>query len=186
MSTVGPYHNRQETYSYFSLAFCLGPKPMIGHYHETLSEALQGIELKFSGLDIEFKSNNIFFSHEHKSVSSTDIVLLKLLLMSYLFAILSDDVAKTQYCETALTEVDYKAFVYAVKNQYWYQMYIDNLPIWGKSRYRQSVENTESIYRQSKISKIKLNFRPWIFQESWANPRRTTELSPITYGRTRS
>lgn len=25
-----------------------------------------------------------------------------------------------------------KAFTYAVKNQYWYQMYIDGLPIWGE------------------------------------------------------
>jgi transmembrane 9 superfamily protein 3 len=41
-NTVGPYHNRQETYSYFSLPFCAGPKESIGHYHETLGEALQG------------------------------------------------------------------------------------------------------------------------------------------------
>lgn len=55
MSTVGPYDNRQETYSYYSLPFCIGPKESISHYHETLSEALQGIELKMSGLNIEFK-----------------------------------------------------------------------------------------------------------------------------------
>jgi len=55
MNTVGPYHNRQETYSYFSLPFCAGPKKGISHYHETLAEALQGVELEFSGLDIEFK-----------------------------------------------------------------------------------------------------------------------------------
>lgn len=57
MSTIGPYHNRQETYAYDSLPFCKGQKEAIDHYHETLSEALQGIELKFSGLDIEFKGN---------------------------------------------------------------------------------------------------------------------------------
>lgn len=56
MNTVGPYHNRQETYSYFSLPFCVGPKEKISHYHETLGEALQGVELEFSGLDIDFKS----------------------------------------------------------------------------------------------------------------------------------
>ena len=56
MNTVGPYHNRQETYSYFSLPFCAGPKESIGHYHETLGEALQGTELEFSGLDIDYKS----------------------------------------------------------------------------------------------------------------------------------
>ncbi|XP_012286079.1 transmembrane 9 superfamily member 3 [Orussus abietinus] len=97
MSTVGPYHNRQETYSYYSLPFCVGAREMISHYHETLSEALQGIELKFSGLDIEFKV----------------------------------DISKTEYCEIVLNEESQKAFVYAVKNQYWYQMYIDDLPIWG-------------------------------------------------------
>ena len=85
MNTVGPYHNRQETYAYFSLPFCqgkrnlllcdlivllifvqciqsnsnvwisVGPKQTISHYHETLGEALQGTELEFSGLEIEFK-----------------------------------------------------------------------------------------------------------------------------------
>ena len=55
MNTVGPYHNRQETYSYFSLPFCGGPKKSISHYHETLGEALQGVELEFSGLDIDYR-----------------------------------------------------------------------------------------------------------------------------------
>nr|XP_022316407.1 uncharacterized protein LOC111120053 [Crassostrea virginica] len=97
MNTVGPYHNRQETYSYFSLPFCAGPKESIGHYHETLGEALQGTELEFSGLDIDFKG----------------------------------EVKKTEYCTVELNEEKYQAFVYAVKNHYWYQMYIDDLPIWG-------------------------------------------------------
>uniref|UniRef100_A0A5K3FS53 Transmembrane 9 superfamily member n=1 Tax=Mesocestoides corti TaxID=53468 RepID=A0A5K3FS53_MESCO len=55
MNTAGPYHNMQETYAYFSLPFCKGPVENFEHYHETLAEALQGIELEFSGLDIRFK-----------------------------------------------------------------------------------------------------------------------------------
>ena len=55
MNTVGPYHNRQETYKYFSLPFCSGPKAQIEHHHETLGEDLQGIELEFSGLNINFR-----------------------------------------------------------------------------------------------------------------------------------
>ena len=39
---------------------------------------------------------------------------------------------KTEYCTDKLTEEKYQAFVYAVKNHYWYQMYIDDLPIWGR------------------------------------------------------
>lgn len=97
MNTVGPYHNRQETYSYFSLPFCEGPKKDISHYHETLSEALQGVELVFSGLDIDYKA----------------------------------DCPRTEYCSITLNDDSYQAFLYAIRNHYWYQMYIDDLPIWG-------------------------------------------------------
>lgn len=68
MSTVGPYHNRQETYSYYSLPFCTGTKNVINHYHETLAEALQGIELKFSGLDIEFKGMHLWLVYIYISM----------------------------------------------------------------------------------------------------------------------
>ncbi|VDN03011.1 unnamed protein product [Thelazia callipaeda] len=97
MNTVGPYSNRQETYTYFSLPFCRGPKQSIGHYHETLGEALLGVELDYSGLDIKFKEN----------------------------------VEKKIFCKKTLSEEDYKQFVYAVQNNYWYQMYLDELPMYG-------------------------------------------------------
>lgn len=57
MNTVGPYVNHQETYNYFSLPFCKGPKKDISHYHETIAEAIQGVELEFSGLDMQFKKD---------------------------------------------------------------------------------------------------------------------------------
>lgn len=60
MNTVGPYHNRQETYTYYSLPFCRGTKKEIDHYHETLGEAIQGVELDFSGIDIAFKGMHRF------------------------------------------------------------------------------------------------------------------------------
>lgn len=55
MNIVGPYHNRQETYGYFHLPFCQGPKKEISHYHETIAEAIQGVEFEFSGLEMKFK-----------------------------------------------------------------------------------------------------------------------------------
>ncbi|XP_073252380.1 transmembrane 9 superfamily member 3-like [Porites lutea] len=97
MNTVGPYHNRQETYTYYSLPFCRGTKKEIGHYHETLGEAIQGVELDFSGIDIAFKVN----------------------------------VPPVGYCTLDLDQDKHDALLYAVKNHYWYQMYIDDLPIWG-------------------------------------------------------
>lgn len=44
----------------------------------------------------------------------------------------TDDSTATEICMIDLNEEKVKAFVYAVKNDYWYQMYIDGLPIWGK------------------------------------------------------
>lgn len=54
MNTVGPYVNHQETYNYFSLPFCRGSKQDISHYHENIAEAIQGVELEISGIDIQF------------------------------------------------------------------------------------------------------------------------------------
>jgi len=45
---------------------------------------------------------------------------------------LSAPVARTEFCMVHLDETKLKSFLYAVKNHYWYQMYIDDLPIWGK------------------------------------------------------
>lgn len=39
---------------------------------------------------------------------------------------------QTTYCEIELDKAKRDAFVYAIKNHYWYQMYIDDLPIWGE------------------------------------------------------
>lgn len=38
----------------------------------------------------------------------------------------------TKYCDIELNKAKYETFVYAVKNHYWYQMYMDDLPIWGE------------------------------------------------------
>jgi hypothetical protein len=70
MNTVGPYHNRQETYSYFTLPFCHGPKKAVSHYHETMGEALQGTELEYSGIDIHFRGVYVHV-----------VVLLKIMMM---------------------------------------------------------------------------------------------------------
>uniref|UniRef100_A0A5K4F6B2 Transmembrane 9 superfamily member n=1 Tax=Schistosoma mansoni TaxID=6183 RepID=A0A5K4F6B2_SCHMA len=97
MNTIGPYHNRQETYGYFTLPFCRGPKISIEHTHETLGEALQGTELQYSGIDIRFKINK----------------------------------PKSTMCEVDVNSDAYIAFSKAIEQQYWYQMYLDDLPIWA-------------------------------------------------------
>uniref|UniRef100_A0A0K0F2R1 Transmembrane 9 superfamily member n=1 Tax=Strongyloides venezuelensis TaxID=75913 RepID=A0A0K0F2R1_STRVS len=97
MNNVGPYNNHQETYTYFSLPFCKGDKKKLEHYHESLSEALLGVELEFSGLDMKFRRN----------------------------------IPKTVFCKIKLSENDFLTFVYAIQHNYWYQMYLDDLPMWN-------------------------------------------------------
>lgn len=50
--------------------------------------------------------------------------------MKYCFP---ENVEKTEFCKKTLGEEEYKQFVYAVQNNYWYQMYLDELPMYGKS-----------------------------------------------------
>lgn len=117
MNTVGPYHNRQETYSYFSLPFCAGKKMGISHYHETLGEALQGVELEFSGLAIEFKAN----------------------------------IDTVKYCEVKLTKEKLQAFEFAVRNYYFYQAYIDELPIMGSVGELDESDNSAYLWTHRKF-----------------------------------
>ena len=54
VNTVGPYNNRQETYSYYQLPFCRGQE-VVEHHHETLGEVLQGMELINAGIGAQFR-----------------------------------------------------------------------------------------------------------------------------------
>ena len=36
----------------------------------------------------------------------------------------SEPTSKKEYCSVELTDAKYKAFIYAIDNHYWYQMYI--------------------------------------------------------------
>lgn len=48
------------------------------------------------------------------------------------FPFILEDVSLTQFCSVKLTPASYDAFSYAIRHRYWYQMYIDDLPVWGK------------------------------------------------------
>lgn len=51
-------------------------------------------------------------------------------LFNHFFS-LKDPIPNTPYCAVRLDEDKLKAFVYAVKNSYIYQMYIDDFPLWA-------------------------------------------------------
>jgi transmembrane 9 superfamily protein 3 len=95
-NTIGPINNHQETYEYLQLPFCLGSKKNL-HRHESLGEALLGIQLINSGMDVHFK----------------------------------EPVNKQALCSKQFLEQDIAIFKYAIENQYWFQAYVDDLPLYG-------------------------------------------------------
>jgi transmembrane 9 superfamily protein 3 len=97
-NTVGPYDNRQETYAYFQLPYCQGAKQH-EHYHETIGEALQGMELVNSGLDIRYLEpvdNQPVCTDHHLGINQLG------------------------------------RFEFAITHQYYFSMFVDDLPIGGK------------------------------------------------------
>ena len=99
VNKVGPYHNPQETYVYYSLPFC-STKPVdeLEHRWDGLGEVLEGNDLISSGLKLSFR----------KPVGQ-----------------------HTKVCSMKLDEETTAQLQYAVRNHYWYQWYLDDLPIWG-------------------------------------------------------
>jgi transmembrane 9 superfamily protein 3 len=95
-NTIGPYDNRQETYDFDSLPFCLSQKDDIEH-RETLGEALLGYDYKNTGLNIKFKTNK-----------ENEII-----------------------CNKVLNYKEIESFIFAIKNKYWFEMYMDDLPVHG-------------------------------------------------------
>ncbi len=41
------------------------------------------------------------------------------------------DSSKTEVCTLLLTDDNVKVFKHAVRRHYWYELFLDNLPIWG-------------------------------------------------------
>mmetsp|Transcript_22583 Transcript_22583/g.40038 ORF Transcript_22583/g.40038 Transcript_22583/m.40038 type:complete len:613 (-) Transcript_22583:36-1874(-) len=99
LAKSGPFHNPQETYTYYSLPFCVPS----GEFHTKkksagIGEILEGNALlQHSGMTANFKI----------------------------------DVPRTVLCSQKLSPTEAETFKYAISQHYWYQMYLDDLPIWG-------------------------------------------------------
>jgi transmembrane 9 superfamily member 3 len=97
VNTIGPYHNPQETYSYYSLPFCKPTDLETKKRPSGIGEVLEGHYLTNSGLLLHFNTN------------------------------VKNDV----FCEIHLDESIVSQFEHAIDEQYWYEMYLDDLPMWG-------------------------------------------------------
>ena len=111
VNKVGPYSNPQETYMFYSLPYCR-PRQEEESNWEGLGEALQGYELRKSPMKINFRSM-------HTKVDS------------FIKTIFLGDIDKTTLCSQNLQQEEIDKFSVAVSKQYWYQLFLDDLPIWG-------------------------------------------------------
>ena len=93
---IGPYHNPQETYQYYTLPFCPPPSNEV-HPPDGIGEVLEGNELRKSNLHVKFM----------------------------------EDQPVKEYCSLSLTNLSAEIFKEAVRQHYWYQFMIDDLPVWG-------------------------------------------------------
>jgi len=111
VNKVGPYANPQEAYEYYVLPYCA---PKTRHHPEengswnalkshTIGERLGGHSLRHSGHDLIYPSPS--------NPSETGII---------------------ETCTTKpLTSEQVKLFATAAEDQWFYQMYVDDLPVWG-------------------------------------------------------
>jgi transmembrane 9 superfamily protein 3 len=98
VNTVGPYHNPQETYAYYSLPYCKPEHGINTHKRAAgMGEILEGHELRNSGLKLHFPVN----------------------------------VDKEDVCDLVLEKEHVMEFEGAVDQQYWYELFLDDLPMWG-------------------------------------------------------
>lgn len=97
VNQVGPRNNPQETYGYYTLPYCDSKQEKHEKKFPSLGEALQGIELTKSNIEIKFRHH----------------------------------VAKRTLCSRTLDSKKVNAFANAVKHNYVYQMFLDDLPMWG-------------------------------------------------------
>ncbi|GAX29393.1 hypothetical protein FisN_16Hh167 [Fistulifera solaris] len=105
VNKVGPYANPQEAYEYYTLPYCA---PDTKHHPD------QGGKFQ----NYKFQSIGEYLGGHVLRHSGHDIVF--------------DPKEKTESCSTKpLTKEQADQFIYAVQHRWFYQMYLDDLPVWG-------------------------------------------------------
>lgn len=103
---VGPYANPQEAYEYYTLPYCA---PQTKHHPDKDGGLfnqwkLQSIGEHLSGHALRHSGHDVTFDRKDKTESCT---------------------------APALTESDASKFAHAIQHRWFYQMYLDDLPVWG-------------------------------------------------------
>ncbi|GKY91101.1 hypothetical protein MPSEU_000082900 [Mayamaea pseudoterrestris] len=106
VNKVGPYANPQEAYEYYTLPYCA---PETKHHPDNEGQfnefKLQSIGEYLGGHSLRHSGHDILYG---------------------------EDSQKTEECSTKpLTKEQAQAFANAIQRRWFYQMYLDDLPLWG-------------------------------------------------------
>jgi len=131
LNKVGPYANPHENYAYYTLPFC---HPEEGH---KTNEKKGGISIgeALGGHELRSSGFHVFFGVRNEK-------------------------GREVICDQTLTQADVDRFSSAVREQYFYQMYFDDLPVWGMvgeprtfhDPQHQGSSSSEYIYTEKKLS----------------------------------
>ncbi|GMH52556.1 hypothetical protein TrRE_jg1584 [Triparma retinervis] len=111
VNKVGPFSNPHETYRYYSLPFCSAAPSTFDGQDGSEDGVIVGGKKHRQGL-----GGNL--AGDRKETSPYDITF-------------GDQVPWRQLCQTTLTPEDVAAFKEAVHNDYYFEFYVEDLPMWG-------------------------------------------------------
>ncbi|KAF0976391.1 hypothetical protein FDP41_004618 [Naegleria fowleri] len=136
---VGPHYNPLETYPYYEshVPVCKPNDPTKG----------------------EFKL-------EYKSLSLGEALQGQDLVKVYgIETIFRKNTPITRLCKMTLTQKEREQYIYAIDNQYWYQYYLDDLPMWAM------IGGYALTKKGDKIEKVPFVYTHQLFQIEWNEDR---------------
>jgi hypothetical protein len=120
-TTHSPFNNPTETYRYYSLPFC--------HEHSTEEEEAEAAQEENVDLP-EFEQEKRLGAQRHRQRLGESIVGDRRETSPYEISY-GDSVEWRLLCKKHLRPQDISAFKEAIHNNYFFEMFVEDLPMWG-------------------------------------------------------
>lgn len=122
VNKVGPFNNPTETYRYYSLPFC--------HQHSTVEEESEAAREEDVDLPESFSSEKRLGAQRHRQRLGESIVGDRRETSPYEISY-DDSVEWRMLCKKHLIPQDVKKLKDAIHNNYFFEMFVEDLPMWG-------------------------------------------------------
>lgn len=122
ISLFRPFNNPTETYRYYSLPFC--------HQHSTEQEEREAAEEENVMVDLPTNSEKRVGAIRHRQRMGESLVGDRRETAPYEITF-GDDVEWRLLCKKTLNSDDLKQFKHAIHDNYFFEMFVEDLPMWG-------------------------------------------------------